>query len=303
MNNTSLIEYVKVNDVGGINWFEIALGLPIIGFWFWGNDQLVFQKILSISDKYKIRNTIGTAAIAQVIPMIVFLLVGFIFMRFFNIGITESSVISFSKEAELPILLKAGMIIGVASIIITSFANIFNSTTMLITFDFYRNFYPGATDRKLVLVGRLTVMSLIVFSILFIPLAQSYSFDFCLNLLMIICYLASMIAAVFLVSLINKKITPEPVLFTLIISVVIILVRSVFQLFYPNYEFTNPVFKWFIQTGFLRFSIFMFFISISMIYFFDRIIIFQNIITRSSGMVKKAFLKLKYSQKNRSKVL
>jgi len=75
-----------------------------------------------------------------------------------------------------------------------TFANLFNSTSSLVTFDFYRSLKRNASDRELVLVGRMTTMILLLISILLIPFSQTISFESCLTLFKVFAYFASMVA-------------------------------------------------------------------------------------------------------------
>jgi SSS family solute:Na+ symporter len=150
-------------------------------------------------------------------------------------------------------------------------ASLFNSTSTLITFDFYRTFRPASSDRKLVLVGRLTTMVLLFFSILLIiPISQTMDFNFCLKLFRAFAYFAAMISAIFVISLVNQKINSASALLTLSIGTGIILSRTILEIFYPDQFFSSTILNWFARSNFLEFCTAIFLLSTLFLFGFNR---------------------------------
>jgi len=282
---------------GGANseftWFGLIIGLPIIGFWFWCADQFMVQKVMSVRNIYFLKKATVLSLILQIIPILIFILPGIIIISFFQGVASEDSLRSFFSSGILPESIKGGLIIAVAAILMASFASLFNSTSILITFDFYKTFKPDASDRKLVLVGRLTTMILLFCSILLIPVSQAMSFSFCLKLFNTFSYFASMIAAVFIIGLLNEKINAVSALTTLCIGTLIILLRISFELIFGN-PFTNNLLSWFTQSNFLEFSALIFLISVLSLFVFNRVVRIQNAANFSLKFLKQIFLRLKY---------
>ena len=171
----------------------------------------------------------------------------------------------------LPESLREGLFIAVAAALMASFAGIINSTSVLITFDFYRTLKPSASDRKLVLVGRLTTMILVFCAISLIPISQALDFGLSLKLFKIFIYVAAMITAVFTTSLLSQKITSTGALLTLCVGSGIISLKAILEMIFDDYHFGNNLLRWFAQSEFLDFSGFVFLLSVLFLFVFSGI--------------------------------
>ncbi len=274
---------------------ELILSYSIVGFWFWCADQSVVQKILSVRNINHTKKTSLASGFLQIIP--VFICVLAVLITTFSQGESSENILqTMFSSGLIPESLRGGLIIAVAAILMTSFASLFNSTSVLITFDFYKTFRPTASDRKLVLVGRLTTMFLVLIAILLLPISQSIEFSLAIKLFKAFTYLVSMVAAVFLVGLFNKKINGISALVTLCTGSLIILVKAVFEIIFINQPviFGNTIINLFLQAGFFEFSIFIFFFSILCLFVFNKLELVQHITSSFLRIIKGIFLKLKY---------
>jgi SSS family solute:Na+ symporter len=273
------------------SWTGLVLGLPIIGFWFWCADQLMIQKVLSIRNTFFARRASIASILLQIIPILIFTLPGIVVITLFPGTTSGEALQALFSNNYLPESLQGGLIIAIAAILMASFAGLFNSTSNLITFDFYRNLRPAASDRKLVLVGRLTTMVLLLCSIVLIPVSQAIDFSLCMKLFKVFAYFSSMVAAIFILSLINQKIHSTSVLVTLSAGTLVILLRASIEIFFPGYTFGNSLVRLFSGLGFLDFSVFIFFLSIMFLFAFNKAEWIQNV----ARMLKHIIEKLKWS--------
>ena len=244
-----------------LSWTGI-LGLPILGFWFWCADQFIVQKVTGIRTKKIAQKTILFSILMQVFPVLLFLLPGIVLLIFSPNFANDDILSSLFSGNFLPDILRDGLIIAVAAALMASLANFFNSTTLLVTFDFYKNHNRNASERKLVLVGRLTTLFLLFLAILFVPISQSLNFEICISLFKIFSYFSSLIVAVFLVGLLNKKINANNILFSLGIGTAVILFRAVFEFGSADQVISNSILLWFGKSEFLQFTTFIFLLSI-----------------------------------------
>ena len=273
----------------------LILGLAIIGFWFWCADQFIVQKVLSIRNISFARKATLFSGFLQIIPVLIFILPGAVLITLPQ-STTLGGLNTLFSVGVLPESIKATIIIAIAAGLMSSFASLFNSTSILITFDFYRSLKPTASDRKLVLVGRLTTLILLVCSILLIPLSQSLDFSSGLKLFKIFSYFSAMIAAVFLVSLISRKINSATALMALTVGTVLILFRAMIEIS-GDYSFEGSLISWFAQSGFFEFSIFIFLSSILFMFVFNELKWVQLKISSFIKMLKHGFFKL-YTLRN-----
>jgi SSS family solute:Na+ symporter len=227
----------------------------------------------------------------QIIPILIFVLPGIVVITLFPGTASNEALHTLFSNNYLPESLQGGLIIALAAVLMASFAGIFNSTSNLITFDFYRTFRPAASDRKLVLVGRLTTMVLLLCSIILIPVSQLMDFALCMKLFKVFVYFSSMVTAIFLLSIINKKINSISVIVTLGLGTIIILLRASFEIFFSDYAFGNSLVSSFSGLGFLDFSVFIFLLSILSLFVFNKAEWAQSLVR----ILKQVALKLKWN--------
>ncbi len=280
-------------------WPELVFGLPIVGFWFWCSDQFVIQKIVSAPNVDSVRKASLTSAFLQVIPILIFISPGILVAELFPNIISEEFLPTLFNNGFLPISLKSGLIIAVAASLVASFASLFNSTSLLITSDLYRSFYPNSSDRKLVLVGRLSILVMLFCAVLLIPISQAFDFSFCIKLFNAFCYFTVLIATVFIISLINKRIKSVSAFITLCASTVVILLRISSEIFYGNHLFGSEILKWFTHSGFLEFSIFVFLLAASLLFTLNK----TEWVLQITSSFKRAFSKGKINSGYHKKIL
>ena len=93
--------------------------------------------------------------------------------------------------------------------------------------DVYRKFRPDATEKKLVLVGRLSTVVIVLISIAWIPMIRFFSNQIFQYLQAISAYVGAPISAVFLTGILWKRATARAAIITLITGGVFGLVRFI----------------------------------------------------------------------------
>ncbi len=290
-NFSSMFEFINDSEPGISG---IFIGLPILGFWFGCADQCMVQKVLSGKNISSVRKATFLSAFLQFIPVLIFILPGFVMLYLFEGVSSEESLNTIFYSGILPESLRGGLIIGIAAVLTASFASLFNSTSALVTFDFYKSRNPAATDRKLILVGRMTTIILLIFSVMLIPIAQTLDFDICLWIIKTFCFFISLIAAVFLIGLLNSSINGASALVTLVVISVLIIVRIISEAFFQDSFLNSGVVAWYIGLNFLEFSVFIFILSGIFLFSISRIELVQRIVFVSLKAFKRFFLRLKY---------
>jgi len=102
----------------------------------------------------------------------------------------------------LPLGLKGLAISGLLAALMSSLSSAFNSSSTLITFDFYKQYKPDATEKELVWVGQLATLVLVIVSFLWIPFMKTLMGGGLFHYLQSVqAYISPPIAAVFLFGL------------------------------------------------------------------------------------------------------
>ena len=242
-------------------WTGILFGAPIIGFWYWCTDQYIVQRIFaarSISDAQK-----GTflTAVLKIFPVFIFVLPGLIAVALFP-GAKGDQAFPFLLSSHLlPIGVKGLVIAGVFAAIMSSLASVFNSASTLFTMDYYRLYNPKATERKLVLVGRLATTIIVISAILWVPLMKLISSEIYVYLQSVQAYISPPIAAVFILGITSKKINSSGAIWGLAIGGTLGLLRLIFEMLVHNNAVNNLMISWFVNINYLHFAVFLFGIS------------------------------------------
>jgi SSS family solute:Na+ symporter len=125
----------------------------------------------------------------------------------------------------------------------TSLAAHFNSSATLFTIDFYKPHNPEASEHRLVVIGRLATITVVVLGLIWIPIMKSLGSVLYEYLQKVQSLIAPAIAAVFLLGVFNRKITPKAGEWGLLIGALIGLFRLCLMVFDPGTHFNDATQK------------------------------------------------------------
>ena len=260
--------------------FSVFFGAAIIGFWYWCTDQHIVQRALAAKDLKQARKGTILAGFLKVLPVFIFLIPGII-----AAALRAKGILLFTDNNEaygslvstlLPMGVKGIVVVGFIAALMTSLAAHFNSSATLFTIDFYKHRRPDASEHKLVVVGRIATVSVVILGLVWIPIMKSIGsvlYEYLQNVQSLI---APAIAAVFLLGVFNRKITPKAGEWGLLIGALIGLFRLVLMVFDPGSHFdqvtqkliTDPTLHTgifaILRINWLHFCIFLFFFTMAL---------------------------------------
>ncbi|MEM6379432.1 MAG: sodium/solute symporter, partial [Bacteroidota bacterium] len=249
-------------------WTGMLFGAPILGVWYWCTDQYIVQRALSAKDISNARKGALFAGYLKLLPVFIFFLPGVI-----AYALLQEGQISFSMDNAdqalptlinefLPSGLKGLAIAGLLAALMSSLSSAFNSSSTLLTIDFYQRYNPSASERDLVRFGRLATVILVVVSLGWIPFMEALMGGGIFHYLQSVqAYISPPIAAVFLLGLFYKWINAKGAIVTLWTGFVIGLFRLVLE--FMNNEGTISIapdsfLGAFLGINFLHFALFLF---------------------------------------------
>jgi len=147
----------------------------------------------------------------------------------------------------------------------SSLSSAFNSSSTLLTFDFYKQKRPNASEKELIRVGQIATVVLVIVSLAWIPFMKTLMGGGIFHYLQSVqAYISPPIAAVFLFGLIFKWINAIGAITSLWIGFAIGMLRLVLE--YLNTEGfillkENTILYLFVDMNFLHFAILLFIIS------------------------------------------
>ncbi len=246
-------------------WTGIIFGAPIIAFWYWCTDQYIVQRLLSAKSIDDARKGALFTAVLKILPIFILVLPGVFASVLFpeSKGDAAYSVLLYSDI--VPYGLKGFVLAGVLAAIMSSLAATFNTTSVLFTNDYYKVRYPDASERKLILVGRLSTTAAVVLAILIVPLVKVITSQIYLFLQSVQSFVSPPITAVFLFGLLSKRMSSGTAIVTLIVGELIGLFRLILQVLHDNGVYLNPFFMQILKINFLHFSVFLFLLCVVII--------------------------------------
>jgi SSS family solute:Na+ symporter len=156
-----------------------------------------------------------------------------------------------------------GLVVGgILAALMSSLASLYNSSATLFTVDFYKKFKPQAPEKELVRVGRIATMVVVVLGILWIPVMKGIGKVLYAYLQDVQSMLAPGIAAVFLLGVASKRITPKAGFYGLVSGFILGMTRLGFVVLGGNLSPENPLYKVFLAPNWLHYEIVIFFIVI-----------------------------------------
>ncbi len=242
-------------------WTGIIFGAPIIAFWYWCTDQYIVQRMLNARSINDARRGSLLAASLKILPIFILVLPGLIAVTLYPEISGDDAYPMLLASNLLPVGVKGFVVTGLLAAIMSSLASVFNSTAALYTNDFYRPKHPNASERELVLVGRLSTTIIVVVAILCVPLVKLITSQVYLYLQSLQGFVSPPITAVFIFGLLNKKTTAKAAFWTLIIGEIIGVSRFILDVLVNMEWITNPFLISIKEINFLHFAIILFVIS------------------------------------------
>lgn len=261
-------------------WTGILFGAPILGVWYWCTDQFIVQRVLAAKNINHARRGTIFGGFLKLLPLFLFVIPGVIA---FALSLGDNPMITFplkpdgtaNYDTALPLLslavlptgFKGLVIAGLLAALMSSLSSVFNSCSTLFTMDIYQRYRPNASKKQLVVVGQVATLVLIVLGLAWIPLMEFIKGGLFQKLQSIQAYIAPPIAAVFLVGVLSKRITPKAAKITLLAGAVIGIIRLGLELMQDHLTGASLFFT---EINFLHFALILFVACVVMLYLFSQ---------------------------------
>jgi SSS family solute:Na+ symporter len=249
-------------------WTGMLFGAPILGVWYWCTDQYIVQRTLSAKDVGNARKGALFAGYLKLLPVFIFFIPGVIAYALLQEGTIEFSMENADQALPamitefLPTGLKGLAIAGLLAALMSSLSSAFNSSSTLLTIDFYQKYKPKATQKDLVRFGRLATVVLVLVSLGWIPFMKALMGGGIFHYLQSIqAYISPPIAAVFLFGLFYKWINAKGAIVSLWVGFVIGIFRLVAEFLRNEGSITvgqDSLLGLFLEINFLHFALFLF---------------------------------------------
>lgn len=183
-NEGMWLELVRPMDDATTPWLGMLLGIPVLGFYFWGNNQVMVQRVLSAKSIDQGRKGVLFVGFLYVFTLLIFIFPGMCgrFIDLFDVEIPLSiighEVTGMVDVNEIyPRLIMKLMPVGLVGLIMAAMISALtstlsaalNSASTLITMDFYTKIDKKADNKKLVKVGQIISGIILVIASIWAP--------------------------------------------------------------------------------------------------------------------------------------
>lgn len=149
------LSLVRPLDDPDLPWLGVVLGLPVLGFYYWGANQYIMQRVLGARSLTQARGGALLAAALKLLPLFLMAIpAAFAFALLPDLADGDQvfpSLIASFLPAGLAGLVVAGLIAAIMSTIDSTL----NASSTLVMVDFVRAGERGWTQRRIVWTGRL----------------------------------------------------------------------------------------------------------------------------------------------------
>ncbi|MEQ2233579.1 Sodium/myo-inositol cotransporter [Ilyodon furcidens] len=206
-----------------IPWPGFILGQTPASIWYWCADQVIVQRVLAAKNIAHAKCSTLIAGFLKILPMFMIVIPGMISRIMFAdeiacIGPEHCMAVCGSQAgcsniayprlvmAVMPMGLRGLMMAVMIAALMSDLDSIFNSASTIFTLDIYQTVRKAASQRELLIVGRMFVVFMVVISIAWVPViiemqgGQTY-----LYIQEVAGYLTPPIAALFLLGVFWKR--------------------------------------------------------------------------------------------------
>ena len=217
--------------VGPINdpympWTGLVFGVPLLGFYFWANNQFMVQRVLSAKDLNHGRWGALFAGLLKLPVIFIMIVPGVIAIVLFSdtdisglnylipssTGMVVCSQLSNCPNMTYPVLIYNLLPVGVLGLVIagllaamsSSISATLNSASTLITMDFILKLKPNLSSKNLVTSGQIATVILVMLAAAWAPQIEKFS-SLWEYLQLVLGFIAPPIVSVFLLGLFWKR--------------------------------------------------------------------------------------------------
>jgi solute:Na+ symporter, SSS family len=276
----SYFHMIRPASDGEFPWTGIFFGAPILGIWYWCTDQVIVQRVLSARDEGHAKAGTIFAGFLKLLPVFVLVVPGLIafalYPQLFPVVDGKVTNGNFAYPALIVNLLPTGfvglMIAALLAALMGAMSSVFNSTSTMVTLDFYKKLRPNATEPQLVSFGRIATGVMVVLGVLWVPFIDKLSSQLWIYLQSVQAYISPPIAVCFIFGILWPRLNGQGAISSLLVGFVLGAVRFIFEVLDKSRHYQMGALRGLVDMNFLHYAVLMFvvctivLIGVSMLY-------------------------------------
>ncbi|MCB0638983.1 MAG: sodium:solute symporter [Lewinella sp.] len=257
-------------------WYGLVTGVPLLGFYFWANNQFMVQRVLGARDLNHGRwgalfagllklPVIFIMVVPGVLALLVFSNLDISSLNYITADGTPCQNLSECSNLTYPVLLMQllpsgilGLVVaGLLAAMMSSVSATFNSASTLITMDFVRNINPRLSSEQLVRAGQIATIVLVVLAAAWVPYIEKVSDSLWKYLQLVISYTAPPAVATFVLGLFWKRASGTGSIASLLFGFVFAIVMLSLQVYASGQEEVTGIVKSLTEIHFLLMAFYL----------------------------------------------
>ncbi|MBN2616043.1 MAG: sodium:solute symporter [Bacteroidales bacterium] len=240
----SMLSLIRPMSDKAMPWLGLVVGVPLLGFYFWGTNQFMVQRVLSAKNTDHGRWGALFAGILKLPGLFIVVFPGIIGRMLYPHLSSPDLVYPTMLFNLLPVGILGIVLAGLIAAISSSISATLNSASTLMTMDFVSNLKPGLTPKQLVRVGQIFTGIFVVISAAWAPMIDGFPSLF-KYLQQVLALISPPVVAVFLLGLFWKRSNATGAFYGLMGGLVSTIFAVIVRYVDPN------LFPWFAHIQFL----------------------------------------------------
>ena len=236
-NAEEVLSLVKPASDPDLPWTGLLLGVPLLGFYFWANNQFMVQRVLSAKDLNHGRWGALFAGLLKLPVLFIMVIPGvmaYVLFHDHDISFLQYKIADDVVCANLddcpnmtyPVLIYNLLPTGILGLVIagllaamsSSISATLNSASTLITMDFVSKIRPGMSSKALVRAGQIATVVLVILAAVWAPMIETVASSLWEYLQLVLTYIAPPIVATFVLGLFYPRANANGAFYSLLLS-------------------------------------------------------------------------------------
>lgn len=168
-NDGITMKLVRPLSDTSVPWLGMIVGIPVLGFFFWGNNQSLVQRALAAKSIDEGRKGVLLVGLLTLLTLFVIIIPG-VMARYFFSGLEKPDMVYPSLVIKmLPVGLVGFLVAALIAALTSSLSGLLNSVATLFTMDFYSPIKKDVSSKQMVLVGRIVSAVALVIAVWWAP--------------------------------------------------------------------------------------------------------------------------------------
>jgi SSS family solute:Na+ symporter len=262
LNAEETLSLIRGADDEFMPWTGLLVGVPILGFYFWANNQFMVQRILGAKDLNHGRWGALFAGLLKLPVIFIMVLPGtaaiLLFsdldLTFLNYSLPNGEIctnLADCPNMTYPVLLfkllptgLLGLVLaGLLAAMMSSVSATFNSASTLITMDFVQKINPKLTSQQLVRVGQIATLVLVVLASAWAPQIERFGSLF-KYLQIVLSFICPPVVAAFILGLFWKRANANGAIYSMLTGFVLTIALLIIKIQVASYGDPSEAAGW-----------------------------------------------------------